>query len=69
MRVMVIGVQAPDECYQSDNSAGIEMVEIDPNAKWPPPSIVQYIAFSHTNIILTQSSTAKMAGGIVKEIC
>lgn len=33
MRVMVIGVQAPDECYQSDNTAGIEMVEIDPNAK------------------------------------
>lgn len=49
MRVMAIGVQAPDECYQSDNTACIEMAEVDPNAKWPPPNIVQYSARMHKN--------------------
>lgn len=32
MRVMVIGVYAPDECYQSD-AVCIEKAETDPNAK------------------------------------
>ena len=29
MRVMVICVHSPDECYQSDDAARIEMVEND----------------------------------------
>lgn len=33
MGVMVIGVHAPDECYQSDDTACVERAEKDPNAK------------------------------------
>lgn len=32
MGVMVIGVLAADECYQSDDTASIEVAETDPNA-------------------------------------
>lgn len=49
MRVMVIGVRAPDERYQSDDTACIDTA--DPNAK--RPLLVQYRTVStHTSIII-----------------